>query len=319
MPYLAQRESKNQNPNIVDPGSAWCSVDVEFISGFSIEQVVAAITKLPNPQIVIWYIGCNGLRQTSVQFYKNFLINPIIKNHQTATFWLVDLTAWSAFKNQNCSILKYNRCCDVITKFSNKQIKCIKSSEIFEKMQKLSVKNILDYFKKSLNRSFISQSSLKFSNNNIRTGEIFSENCPVISDWYNYDTSKTYSILQYFEGCLIVDEIVINQLIYNTDSIQIVFALPNDELKYYKDTENSFKKDIEYLLSNRVKKITENPIKVEIKFIDFKYGEQEHQRPYNAPGKAVNKNCLSYEAVVGNVNNDTVSQEEVFNYDAFER
>jgi hypothetical protein len=64
-------------------------VDVEFVNDLSIEQVVATINQLSNPQVITWYIGCHGLRSAGVQFYRDFLISPVLRDHGEAMFWLV--------------------------------------------------------------------------------------------------------------------------------------------------------------------------------------------------------------------------------------
>lgn len=280
-------------------------VDVEFRDGLSIEQVIINISQLSNPHVIIWYIGCYGLREAGVQFYKDFLISPVLKQSTGAIFWLVDLTAWAAFTNPQCSVHKFNSCCDEIDKFLNKQIKCIKSAEIFKKIQEISEKDLIDYFRNALHRNFISQASKHFPNKNIRVKEILSNNCPIVSDWYDQDTSKSYSTLQYLEGCLLVDEIFMQQ-VNNREvtDLQIVFALPNDELKYYRDKQNSFQKDVTFLISKRCTALNIKNMHLQIKFLSFKYGSQLHQRPYNASGKILKKTDLSYENVVGHAKND---------------
>ena len=125
-----------------------CRVDVDFAEDLSPEQIRANIGQLSNPQIVVWYIGCYGLKKAGMQFYKDFLISPLFSQNTKATFWLVDLTAWGAFKNPQCSIYNFNSCCKDLENFSDGQIKCIKSSAIFRKMQEISETDVLDYFKK---------------------------------------------------------------------------------------------------------------------------------------------------------------------------
>ncbi|MBI3258992.1 MAG: hypothetical protein HYZ54_05920 [Ignavibacteriae bacterium] len=281
-----------------------CHVEVEFMDGLSTEQVITSICQLSNPQVIIWYIGCYGLKKAGVQFYKDFLISPVLRQSVKATFWLVDLTAWGAFKNLQCSIRNFNSCCNEIERFLDKQIKCIKSAKIFKKIQEISEKDLVDYFRRALHRRFISKASKHFPNKNICIKEIFSDNCPILSDWYNHDANKSYSILQYLEGCLLVDEIFMEQAANReVTDIQIVFALPNDEIKYYRDKKNSFQKDIRFLISKRHEILNIKNIRLQVKFLAFKYGFQPHERPYNASGKVLKNDQLSYEDVVGYARN----------------
>lgn len=284
----------------VDSVSCKCQISIEFIEELSIEQVALEISGLSAPQVIVWYIGCYGLRKASVLFYKDFLINPVFSRNAQAAFWLVDLTAWGAFKSSRCSIQESSSCSDLIGAISCNKIKCIKSSSLFKKMQSISEKDVIEYFKKALCKNFIHESSKTFSNRNIQIGEVFSKNCLIMADWYSHDVSKAYSVFQYFEGCLLVDEIFMQlnkeQLIAD---VQIVFALPNDESKYYKDKLNSFQKDVSFLISKRCESIPIVNLNLQIKFLSFKYGMQLQHRPYNAPGKIFKKNEISYQAIAG--------------------
>ena len=275
-----------------------CSVQVAFEEGMSIQQITEKIKELATPQIIVWYIGCDGLRKAGVQFYKNCLISPVLNQHTQATFWLVDLTGWNAFKNSHGSIHKANNCCDRIESFLDANIKCIRSSKIFKKMQDLEI-DLIEYFRKALQRDFICKTSIDFPDKNIRVREIFSDYCPVMSNWYDNDVSKSYSVFQYLEGCLLIDEIFVHLIRKNiTNYVQIVFAIPNDEINYYRDELESFKNDVEFLISKRCKLLNLCNINLQIKFLAFKYGSEPHHRPYNAPGNVLKMNDLFYKDIV---------------------
>lgn len=302
--WLDKNLGKKQNPDIPKHYShpKFIQVKVEFEEGHSIDDVVNVICKLAIPNVIVWYIGSYGLKKIGVDFYREMLINPILKRNRSAIFWLVDLTAWGAFHDSRRSIDKSNNCCEIIDNFLDKRIKCIRSSEIFKKMQQISSNDFLHYFKKALQRSFLCEGSKNYPDKSIQIREIFSEKCPIMSDWYNHDASKSYSTFQYLEGCLLVDEIFI-QLINSkaADNLEIVFAIPNDELKYYRDSYGSFQEDVEYILLKRCAEYKLKKFNLKIKFLAFVYGTQLCHRPYNASGKLLKKNDLSYEIVVGNL------------------
>lgn len=254
---------------------------VEFSDVLAVEEVVEEICRLDRPQIVVWYIGAYGLRKAGVDFYREKLIQPVLEKKADATFWLVDLTAWGAFRDRRCSIYKESSCCVVIDHFSDPQVRCIRSARLFKKMQKLEA---LEYFKKVLRRDFIHKLSQGFPERGICVREIFRNDCPVMEDWYDQDAGTAYSVFQYLEGCLVVNEI----LEQTKGEAQIVFALPNDELKYYQDEAGSFQKDVAFLCGD-----------VRIKFLAFQYGTEKKQRPYNTPGKVLKRANLTYGDVVG--------------------
>ncbi len=137
-------------------------------------------------------------------------------------------------------------------------------------MQKISDPEILTYFKKALSRSFIHLSSLNFPDINISTREIFTSTCPIMSDWYSLDVSKSYSAFQYLEGCLLIEEIF-NYILKNKNTADFcfVFAIPNDESKYYKDENSSFQRDIEYLITKNCSLLNIKNINLDIKSFLF--------------------------------------------------
>lgn len=274
------------------------TISVEFSDELTTEQVVSAVGQLSNPHIVLWYVGSYGLKEAGVHFYRNFLISPSFEVNPTAKFWLVDLTAWGAFKNLNCSIRKNHSCCDVIEDFYDDRIKCIRSSKIFKNLQEISDKEVVGYFNKALRRDFIARLSQNFPPSNITIGDIFHKSCPLADQWRHYDTSHAYSIFQYLEGCLVVEEILQQCLQANSSEIQIVFALPNDELKYYRDEMGSFRDDIEFLVLNRFKNFDISSIHIRINFYSFKYGTRIDHRPYNTPGKVLRSKELFYSDVI---------------------
>lgn len=277
-------------------------INIEFIEGMSIEEAVTKISQLLSPQVIIWYVGCNGLRKVGVQFYKDFLISPTLRKNIKTVFWLVDLTAWGAFKNTACKINNFNACCNKIESFCANAIKCIKSSEVFGEIKSTSDLEIVNHFRVALRRNFISKASRNLPKVGILVKDIFLDKGHLLSDWVHCDANQCYSVFQYLEGCFLV-KYIIDRLTENevVSDIQIVFALPNDELKYYKDNHNSFKQDVKFLLAKQCANLNIRRVCVDIKFIAFKYGVQIDHRPYNSPGERLKGSDLSYEEVVGHV------------------
>lgn len=276
-------------------------VDVQFSEMLTIEQLVLEISQSFEPNVIIWYIGCYGLRENGVCFYKDHLISPILKSNVDAAFWLVDLTAWSAFKNPRGSIYGKSSCCEVIEKFSSGRVQFIHSANIFKKMRAVSSTEVVSYFKSALQRTFIHKASDGYRVLGIPARDIIGGNCEIASDWLNCDVSQAYSVFQYLEGCFLIEEVLSRIIEKGTSSnFELIFALPNDELKYYQDEHSSFQKDVKFWLQNQLRKLDFRNIHVTIKFLPFKYGTELHHRPYNAAGKVMKKRNFSYENVVGN-------------------
>lgn len=277
-----------------------CHVSVEFFDERPVNQVVEEIASISKPHVILWYIGPTGLKKAGVEFYRNFIISPLWSCDNNTNFWLIDLTAWSAFKNPHCSIHKTSRCCSTIQEFDTPKLRCISTANVFEKIIEIKETEIVNYFNEALKRTFISQSSIGFRKKSILTGDLFSRSCLLASNWHDVDAAKSYSVFQYLEGCLLCEEIFVKALDDAINqTINIVFALPNDELKYYRDNENSFQKDLEFLLQRHCQKLNLDSLCVNVKFMAFKYSSQTEHRPYNAPGQILKHDSLLYEDVVG--------------------
>lgn len=275
-------------------------VTVDFIDGLTLDKAIEKISKIADPQIILWYVGCYGLKEKGVSFYRDSLISTLLSLNRSFSFWLVDLTAWGAFHNIQCSIDNTNSCCEKLENFLDGQFQCIKSAEFFKYIQELSDLEIINYFKRALRRKFISEASKFFLDKNILVSQIFNGSSLLMSDFLHQDTSKAYSVFQYFEGCWLVDQIFSRIAQKDTDKeIQLVFALPNDEIKYYRDKDDSFEKDLTFLISKRCEELKINSLKIKITFISFPYGLNASQRPYNARGKSLKPSQISLESVCG--------------------
>lgn len=273
---------------------------VEYDEGLTTQEVVAKINHFESPQVILWYIGIRGLKELGAQFYRNSLITPIYYQKKSATFWLVDLTAWGALKDSRVAITKCSNHAIKIESLLENRIKCIKSSDIFGKIQAITDSSIIQYFQKALSRNFVWRASADVSNNDISINDLFKNGCCLLSKFSHANANKSYSMLQYLEGCLLVEEIISKFLESSQErKIELIFALPNDEIRYYRDKMNYFEKDLNFLLTSlHGSKI--NDLNVTVNFLSFKYGEFAHHRPYNSPGKVLKKNELTAEVLCGN-------------------
>jgi hypothetical protein len=260
------------------------TVKVRYFDLSTIEVVVDEICQLCSPVVFLWYIGVYGLKKSGVEFYQKSLISPILNRSKSVVFELVDLTAWGAVKDGRDDIRRVSPFCQVIEEMMHSQLRCIKSAEIFSQMQAITEKGVVEYFKEALERPFIRRMSEGVNPSKIKVSEIFDNKCPVLERFYDWDTAKAYSTLQYLEGCLLVKDIV-NRTCRNAE---IVFAVPNEEEKFYRDETGAFEKDVEFLLNHsQGMAVTGN---VNIYFLSYGYGKNISDRPYNHPGKVFKKN-----------------------------
>jgi hypothetical protein len=269
-------------------------ISVEYEIGSSMEDVVNRIAALPSPYIILWYIGAYGLKQEGVLFYKESLITPIFKQNNKAQFGLLDLTAWGALRDTSIPITQFNSCVDKIDSF-HPNIQCLKSSHILQEAQNMKDPILIDYLGEALQRQFILQHSENKPSSNISIRKVFNNGSPLFEKLDDMDAAQAYSSLQYLEALLLVEAVVKKQIL--SQEIDVVFALPNDELKYYSDDSNSFEIDLNFFLSRRLG-IHLNGKRIHVYFRSFPYSTSLEYRPYNAPGRTLKKNTISLSHII---------------------
>jgi len=263
-----------------------CKFNVSYLENLTDHELLHAIASIANPQVLLWYIGSHGLKADGVNFYKE-KISSILTASNNASCFLLDLTAWAAFYNNDAKIGTSSRCADQINSFNISKLKCIKASEIFSQICTLKNPEIIHHFRDCVTaRTFVRQKSSEARETGIKVGKIFDSNCQILERLFEQDAGKCYSVVQYVEGCFLARQIIESQLEGSGD-INIVFSLPNDESKYYKDENNSFKTDVEILVKNTLNNF-DSKRNVNIYFFTFNYGDALYKRPYNE-GKKVLK------------------------------
>ena len=272
-------------------------VSVAFLKNLPIGDVCDLIPDR-SCNVVLWYVGCFGLKQASIEFYRKHIINPLISNGLDVAFWLVDLTAWFAFKNTKGDITKTSRFCKIINSFKAPDIHCLASSYIFSRLKQINNAEVIEYFEKLACYDFLKCASRQYEKKSIFVKDVFDANCEIMKKFYDYDVSQAYAFFQYMEGILLIEEIVVREIANGRRIIDIYFILPNDEFKYYLDKNQSFQKDLSFYLSQTLDLLS---IEVNVNFIHFQYGNKMCDRPYNAPGKVVGSNAFNRDAIVGKV------------------
>lgn len=261
-------------------------IKVSFEEGLSTESICRKMLTTQNAHLVLWYAGPYGLKEGAVDFYKKHFLSVIASGCKNTT-WLYDLIGWSAFQNPKGKITSSSAVLSNVEEFKMATIKCIKSSEIFKSMIDLQNPTLDELKARLVDRQFVWEPSKNFENKGITLGSVFKNHCPLFESFYDADTSKSYSLVQYAEGFFVIEKVL--QSCENTDEpVTIVFGLPNDEAKYYKDENESFQKDLHFFLQSR-NSIKPTVKKVNIMFLCFNFGENVTHRPYNIPGKVVKK------------------------------
>lgn len=140
-----------------------------------------------------------------------------------------------------------------------------------------------------LKRGFIYDKSKTFFKNGFKIQDAFNSKCPALEPIHKLDCTHSYSALQYIEGLYLVEKLVQEAVNAGTREVNLIFALPDDEWKYYFDNSNSFLQDVKNLLGSKLgDKIADK--KINIEFCTFTYGDK---RPYNDGVQEIEKIELS--------------------------
>jgi hypothetical protein len=253
-------------------------VNIEFQSNLSREGLLKKVQQLGRSQVIFWYIGENGIAGETVNYYSKYI--SALSNRSVC--WLYDLTAWRALKSKERSLTTTNPNVEVINGHNLPNCRALPSSDFFRWIQQENNPEVNSYIKDVvLKNPFVVQASKNYQYNR-SIGEVFETNCPILEEQYGEDAGKIYSALQYIEAIYLIERLVKVELQNLTQAITIVFALPNDESKYYQNKEGSFAKDLTHLLREKLGTGLCGKT-ISIKFYAFKYLKTK-DRPYNAGG-----------------------------------
>lgn len=264
------------------------NVQVTFRDGLSLQDIVEGASRMLNPHVYLWYIGSMGFRTGASDFYKGMLTFFVEKKIACR---LYDLTAWGAFADSKLSITNSNSNVERINRFALEKIMAIKSCDFFSWLVGLRDGPLADYVKlKVLKRDVIFEPSKLKEDVSIKLGSIFKENCPALSEKFEDDAAKAYSAVQYIEGFYLIEQVV--QTCLDQKEINVVFALPNDESKYYGKGTDSFAEDLQAFLKAKFgdRLASKN---INIYFYSFNFRESPesdniNDRPYNT-GSTIKK------------------------------
>lgn len=254
-----------------------------------------------NLKIVLWYFGQNGLRQDSVELYRNELFRPT--SSLNLQFYLYDLTAWGQFGLVPPKPLKKSAIAEKLFYEKLKHYQILFSSDFFDWLGNLNSDASTYILDQVVPRKWLwRKSSEKFNTIGpklptlLETG-IFKF---VGSDerWNHILSNKSdlsYSFLQYLEGIYLVQELINRSK--ESDSLQVLFLLPNDELEYYLGSDSQYS-DFCTDLYQLISKETQSKFKeINVYFQEFGFGKSRQDRPY-LKGKVLKSNKISIQELL---------------------
>ena len=245
-------------------------IDVTFRYNLKVPELVSCVKNMKKKSlVVVWYVGINGLKEDGVKYYQK-MFKEILASNNDVNIMLYDISAWKALFDINYSIHNDNTILDDVKNMTSSKFLSHKSKNYFDWL--LQNKDNVEYL---LNEEKLYTASEKYQPSNIRFSDIkdFAELSS--SAIYTLDTGKSYSCLQYIEMLYLVKEFV------GKGYEEILFALPNNELKYY---------DIPGLdFVHNLKQILDKNSKITLTLCSFIFGKHSYHRPYNMGNRVLEK------------------------------
>jgi len=264
--------------------SPW-DVQVVFKEKLLWGDVYKYLAKMHNPEVFLWYIGAYGLKLSCVEYYKKKIGTMLRMKQSNISVSVCDLSGWSAFRDENASLTTIHSCAKQINEMLLANLRCISFPFLYADFKEDESAELKDLSEKIASRPFVFKTSKQFENTGINMEKVLKGNCPSLQNIYEMDSSKCYSFIQYLEGLGLVKSVVQKRIKTHPDNvIDVVFALPNDEAKYYRDEENSFAKDIARYLEIKIGKKNQT---VRVHFLNFDCGPDVNYRPYNGDGESI--------------------------------
>jgi hypothetical protein len=237
---------------------------IQFHPTESLASVATVIRTYPNPHIIEWFIGEDGLKIPTTKIHRE-LAGHLHDGPGPITYWLYDLTAWAAFRQSNRQLNQVDPTVAQIQSLNVPTIKTLVSADFFTW---LLAPTRQAWVQSVLADPEIYQISSQYPETGIKLGSILTD--PVFGKWSHRDAGKSYSAFQYLEGVYLIET-----LHRAGPDGSILFVLPNDEFKYYQ---------VPRLMGDLMTLgLTGRPIS----FMSFTYGSKPHHRPYSGNNKII--------------------------------
>jgi hypothetical protein len=243
--------------------------------------VVNELAAIEGPlDIFCWYEGRICLPKAGADFMTEETFKPLYKLKGDAKLYLYSLCGWN-FKQKIVS----TRLGEAINRIDRSALECLYSSAFFEYCKKESP--LTPFLREELpKKKWAKDLSENYKKISITVAKLF-EGKPTLFDGIrDLDLSEAYSAMQYVEGYYLIQEAIKRRLAEGQRKVQIAFALPNDESKYYRDFPSDIPKMVELEFGRE--------IEVHITFQFFRYGGSVGERPYiDKVGPKVSPNEIS--------------------------
>lgn len=241
------------------------------------EYIVESLSRVIGPlDVYFWYEGPNTLPKSGAQFMKERLYKPLNRLKPDAKLFLYSLRAWR-FDLDVDQMPSTTPIGEAINRINRTFVECIDASSFFKYCRQVPKESSLYGFinEELPKKRGLFELSSCFRRRNKTVGALFNEQASLFDCIKDRDLALAYSALQYIEGYYLIREIVEKRLSLRQKKIEIAFALPNDESKYYLDLPNDIEKMLRLDFGEKLSEVSVN-----ISFFSFQYGKGLKERPY---------------------------------------
>lgn len=237
------------------------------------EEVVENLASIEGePDVYTSYEDPSLITKLGEKFLKEKLFEPLY-NLKNAKLLLYSLEAWNFQRNVN-SINETSVKGGHVSSINKVFIDSVYASSFFKFCTQYNHEAHLYLLvnEELPKKQWLAELSANRNPGGKTVGEFFEQKITLVDCVKEWDVSKSYSILQYLEGYLIM-EVLIKDLEQEEKKIQFAFVLPNDEAKYYQD------EDIEKMLKAEFGEKL-NGLDLNVYFRFYEYGSNMSSRPY---------------------------------------
>lgn len=228
-------------------------------------------------EVICWYEGTRGLPVKGAEFYEKEFFVPLYARRQDIRFKLYSLLGWDFKTTKNVSRIPPSRLGASIDQIGNAAFNSMPASSFFRSCLTDNPQDTLFQF---ASETLVNRKLQQLSDNrpkaNVTVRKFFDERNSVFDGIGMKDANAAYSIMQNTEGYALIRDAVQRGLSEKKKKIKAVFALPNDEGKYYLDY---FPAKVEKMLRREFGDRLKN-VEIDISFRFFAYGNGPEDRPY---------------------------------------
>lgn len=214
--------------------------------------------------IYSWFEGPQGLPVNGAAFLRDRIYKPLASINRDATLILYSLKGWDFNNPKGAS----STLASAINRMNQVAIRSLTASEFFNYADENGI--IQTHLGNEIEKKkWLFELSETHKEKGKKAGDLFKG--ALFSRLKDLDIARCYAFLQYVECYFLIQR----SIRLSKSEITIVFLLPNDEAKYYRDYPEEIEKLLKLDFGDNIQKIS-----IRIEFLFFRFGDSIAARPY---------------------------------------